>query len=203
MEPVLKKVEVYVEALGQILRHITCNLEDIEPNTRLIEAAWRYAFNEPKEGRPTMESVDQYHEILDVILMLTQVKVPSGLVVADFEKVQSFEEMVVLHHMLNARLKIDHARLHNGKGKYLTVRDMQLLSGMRESSIRNAISATSGRKLESVLTDEGQRLIEIKDAAPWLEDCRWYRPTDLSSAQTQQFVNMVIDCLGIEEWHEG
>jgi hypothetical protein len=203
MAPVLANVEAFVTAMGEFLQHLSYGGENMKPRTYLIEAAWRYAFNEPGEGCPVMSSVEQYHEVLDVIYALTTFEYPGDVVSFNFDNVGHFEELAVLYYMLNARIKIDYAILHGNDDAFLTVRDLQLLSSMRESSVRNAISATSGRKLNSILTKEGQRLIPVKDASAWLENCRWYQPTDLEPANTQEFLNVVNDCLDVYDVHEG
>jgi hypothetical protein len=216
MAPVMEKVEQYVLTMASFLDHIADGADAIKPNLWRLEAAWGYAFNVEKLDEQTeteeveeaqnvvrLTTVEEYHEVYDIILALTAFEAPGEIVSVNFDELQSFEELVVLYHMLNARLKIDYARLHRDRKTHLTVRDVQLLSSMRESSVRNAISSPSGRKLNSILTNEGQRLIPTEDAEAWLEGCRWYRPTDLSVPESKEFVETVNSCLDIFDWHEG
>ena len=89
-------------------------------------------------------------------------------------------ELVVLHYTFLARLRVDLARLAGASVVPMTTRDIQLLSGMRESSVRNALAGSGGETLPSFLSRGGQRLIDSLVAHDWLSRRRGYRATDLS-----------------------
>jgi hypothetical protein len=175
----------------------------VEPDFILIEDAWNYAFNMPrKPHNSTLSDVNSYHEIVDIIIGLCSFSMSDEVMHPYIDTPQYKPHLVVLYYMLNARIKLDHVRLNNNDDVLLTVRDIQLLTGMRESSIRNAISGTSSRPLDSILIN-GNRLIEPEIAIAWMEAGRGYKPTDLSQPFLKPFIDSVIKELAVNEYRDG
>lgn len=203
--PQLKSaLENFVSEMTAFLSIIANGTNHVKPNLTLIEDAWNYAFNHKREDRISLLiDVNCYHEVLDIIIGLCSFSMTDEVMHPYIDTPQYKPHLAVLYYMLNARIKLDYARLTNNDDCVLTIRDIQLLTGMRESSIRNAISGTSTRPLNSTLGPQGQRVVEIDDAITWMEAGRGYKPTDLSQPNIKEFIHSVIDNLAIYQMQDG
>lgn len=80
----------------------------------------------------------------------------------------------------------DYARRALDNGERLSIKQIALLAGMTEKSVRNAIHASEGNRLEGTSTDKSDTLVENHEAKCWLKGRRSFRETTFANFNDQQ-----------------
>ena len=81
--------------------------------------------------------------------------------------------------LVNARHALDN-------GDRLSIKQIALLAGMTEKSVRNAIYASRGNRLEGTSSDKSDTLVENHEAKCWLKGRRSFRETTFANFDKQQ-----------------
>ena len=83
-------------------------------------------------------------------------------------------------------IKLVKARRALDKGDKLSIKQIALLAGMTEKSVRNAIYADGSSRLEGTSTDKSDTLVENHEAKCWLKGRRSFRETTFAKFNDQQ-----------------
>jgi hypothetical protein len=83
-------------------------------------------------------------------------------------------------------IKLVKARRALDNGDRLSIKQIALLAGMTEKSVRNAIYVNGGNRLEGTSSDKSDTLVENYEAKCWLKGRRGFRETTYSNFDDQQ-----------------
>ncbi|MEJ1959685.1 MAG: hypothetical protein WDM70_09940 [Nitrosomonadales bacterium] len=83
-------------------------------------------------------------------------------------------------------IKLVKARRALDNGDRLSIKQIALLAGMTEKSVRNAIYVNGGNRLEGTSSDKSDTLVENYEAKCWLKGRRGFRETTYANFDDQQ-----------------